>query len=252
MSKKLYVVTGRNYGDDDDTTYLVWVKPGESAADLFKERLQSETGKSPDVERPVFITNTLVIGETKDGSSPASLKFVLERQLDESMREWPDGATVKIRSTGELMATSAGNEIVGWAKRGFDGELLTLNGKKINEANWVVVAELPHKNSAAKVNATSPAADIPRIVVTIEGGNLQSITCDAPTDVVLVDFDTQGCTESRGTDRLTTIPATSGGRPTQAFVGGFPVDVNPDECDAIFTLRDAHGEEVATLGDTPS
>lgn len=81
----------------------------------------------------------LIVGEQLDG--PAAILDGLhtphlERQLARNeVREYPYGSTVKLRWAGAA-------DVIGWAHRGENGELLSAYGRKpLDSDSWIVVEE---------------------------------------------------------------------------------------------------------------
>jgi hypothetical protein len=86
--------------------------------------------------------------------------------------------------------------------------------------------------AAAAVSAASALADIPKVVVTLDGGVVQSIlaTDGTPVRAMVIDYDTEGADESD----LTPVPQGEG-RTVLAFVRERAVDmISAPEMAALF------------------
>lgn len=150
MAKQLFAVTGRFHGDDDDTTYLVWVYDGEKAEDNFKERLASDTGKEPTNDRPVYVGSSQLIGTVGKNVGGNLPNFVLEPELDRQMREWPEGATLKLKGIGAFAEFGHGGKpMIGWGKRDRTGKIVSLVGRELAADRWEVEEDRSKELSGA-------------------------------------------------------------------------------------------------------
>lgn len=68
------------------------------------------------------------------------------------------------------------------------------------------------------------ASKRPRVTITVEGGVIQAVEADAPVDVLVVDYDSEGCSEED-------IRRVGNG---DALVAAWPAHVNPDNIARIF------------------
>lgn len=68
---ELHSITGRRCGDDDDTNYLIWARPNDSATEMFKQRILEdeyvEDDDDDDESRKVFITGEEKVGSVVNG-----------------------------------------------------------------------------------------------------------------------------------------------------------------------------------------
>jgi len=76
---ELWCITGREFGDDDDTTALLWAPSQDKATDCFiEETLQltlDEAGAGPEGNPRYFIVDTNCIGAVRNGVFELSAWF---------------------------------------------------------------------------------------------------------------------------------------------------------------------------------
>ncbi|MGH8156586.1 MAG: hypothetical protein ACREPQ_00570 [Rhodanobacter sp.] len=93
---------------------------------------------------------------------------------------------------------------------------------------WLREEYVPHA-------AVPPAGEIG---IRMEGGVIQSVWTDRPMDVVVIDYDTEGCSA----DELFDMPQDDG-RTSECIVQEYAADVMPEECQRIRAALDAREPE---------
>lgn len=82
-----------------------------------------------------------------------------------------------------------------------------------------------------------PPAIAPRVVLIVEGGLVSHVLADAPVDVLVLDYDTQGTTEAENIVQVPQIDGTNEGHTEPAMFLDFTPVHAPEVVHQLFNLQ---------------